>query len=198
MRKELKAYRMVVHTFLPLIACLSDLLHEDNQTVYYILAGLTSRSPSMMTELRKLWHMLHENGINMRARYIRSAASFSADRLSRHLDKKRLVARPGHIHGTKLPLRPTHYRSLRVIPQPTTTPLQRGVARPFPRGGRRATPNIFTLDRIEQLAAITQLRPQATAKRSSGYSSRPKMDEQGLAPCTYRDGRGGTRHCSPG
>jgi hypothetical protein len=40
----------------------------------------------MMTKLRKLWHLLDENGINIRARYIRSAANVGADRLSIHLD----------------------------------------------------------------------------------------------------------------
>jgi hypothetical protein len=40
----------------------------------------------MMTELRKLWHMLDENGINIRARYIRFVANVWADRLNKHLD----------------------------------------------------------------------------------------------------------------
>jgi hypothetical protein len=41
----------------------------------------------MMTELRKLWHIMNANGINMSARYIRSAANVWADRLSKHLDR---------------------------------------------------------------------------------------------------------------
>jgi hypothetical protein len=65
-----------------------NLLHEENQAVcYIILAGhTTSCSQSRMTDLRKLWHMLDENGINIRANYIRSAGSVWAGRLSRHLD----------------------------------------------------------------------------------------------------------------
>jgi hypothetical protein len=39
-----------------------------------------------MTELQKLWHLLDGNGINIRARFIRSAADVWADRLMRHLD----------------------------------------------------------------------------------------------------------------
>jgi hypothetical protein len=40
----------------------------------------------MMTELRKLWHLLDANGINVSARYIRSAAKVWADRLSGELN----------------------------------------------------------------------------------------------------------------
>jgi hypothetical protein len=40
----------------------------------------------MMTKLRKLWNLLDANGINVRARYVRSAASVWADRLKKHLD----------------------------------------------------------------------------------------------------------------
>jgi hypothetical protein len=58
--KELKTVILVVQTFLPQLACGSVMLHENNQTVCHILAGLTLRSPSMMTELRKLWHLLGE------------------------------------------------------------------------------------------------------------------------------------------
>eukprot|EP00873_Tetraselmis_striata_P025464 jgi/Tetstr1/445728/TSEL_033376.t1 len=61
-------------------------LHEDNQAACNVLVGLTSRSPEMMAELRKLWHLLDSNGVHIRARYIRSAANVCADRLSRHLD----------------------------------------------------------------------------------------------------------------
>jgi hypothetical protein len=37
----------------------------------------------MMDELRKLWELIDTNNINIRARYIRSAANVWADRLSR-------------------------------------------------------------------------------------------------------------------
>jgi hypothetical protein len=40
----------------------------------------------MMTELRKLWHPLDEDGINVKARYARSAANVWAEQLSMHLD----------------------------------------------------------------------------------------------------------------
>jgi S-formylglutathione hydrolase FrmB len=51
------------------------LLDENNQAVCYILAGLTSWPPAMMTDLRKLRHLLDTNGIDVRAHYIRSAAN---------------------------------------------------------------------------------------------------------------------------
>ena len=49
-----------------------------------VLIHLTSRSPAMMTELRKLWWLLGNHDIQLRVRYIRSAANVP-DRLSRVL-----------------------------------------------------------------------------------------------------------------
>jgi hypothetical protein len=45
---------MVVLSFLPQLAGRNILLHEDNQAVRYVVAGMTSRSPEMMNELRRL------------------------------------------------------------------------------------------------------------------------------------------------
>eukprot|EP00873_Tetraselmis_striata_P001327 jgi/Tetstr1/421591/TSEL_012535.t1 len=85
--KDLKAVRLAVESFLPHLAGRNVLLHEDNQAVCHILSGLTSRSPEMMAELRRLWCLLDSHGIHLRARYFRSAANIWADRLiSRHLD----------------------------------------------------------------------------------------------------------------
>eukprot|EP00873_Tetraselmis_striata_P018362 jgi/Tetstr1/438626/TSEL_027177.t1 len=83
--KELKAVRLAVESFLPHLAGRNVLLHEDNQAVCHILSGLTSRSPEMMAELRRLRCLLDLHGIHLCARYIRSAANIWADRLSRHL-----------------------------------------------------------------------------------------------------------------
>eukprot|EP00873_Tetraselmis_striata_P039701 jgi/Tetstr1/459965/TSEL_005289.t1 len=50
-----------------------------------VLAGLTSRFPEMMAELRRLWYMLDSSGIHVRARYIRSADNVWADCMSRRM-----------------------------------------------------------------------------------------------------------------
>jgi hypothetical protein len=84
--KELKAVRMAVLSFLPHLRNRRVLLHEDNQSVVGVLCKLTSRSPVMMTELRKLWLLLDENNIWLVPTYIRSATNVWADRLSRELD----------------------------------------------------------------------------------------------------------------
>lgn len=84
--KELKAVRMAVECFLQELQGRRVLLHEDNQAVVHILTSLTSRSPALMTELRKLWFLMDSNGISIRPRYIQSAANIWADRLSRELD----------------------------------------------------------------------------------------------------------------
>ena len=63
------------------------LLYEDNQAVvrgqraysYAFNLPLTRQ----MVELRKLWYILDANDINIRPRYIRSAANIWADGLSR-------------------------------------------------------------------------------------------------------------------
>ena len=84
--KELKAVRQAVRTFLPHLSGRRVLLHEDNQAVVSVLTHLTSRSPSMMTELRKLWWILDSHEITIVPQYIRSAANIWADRLSRETD----------------------------------------------------------------------------------------------------------------
>ena len=79
--------RLAVETFLPQLRCRRVLLHEDdNQAVVAILTKLTSRSPALMNELRKLWHIMDENDIAIRPRYYQSAANIWAYRLSRELD----------------------------------------------------------------------------------------------------------------
>jgi hypothetical protein len=46
--------RLAVLSFLPLMRGRKVLMHEDNQAVVAVLSHLTSRSPAMMDELRKL------------------------------------------------------------------------------------------------------------------------------------------------
>jgi hypothetical protein len=79
----LKAVRLAVLSFLPLLRGRKVLLHEDNQAVEVVLSHLTSRSPAIIDELRKHWELIVTNNISIRARYIRSAANVWADRLSR-------------------------------------------------------------------------------------------------------------------
>eukprot|EP00873_Tetraselmis_striata_P017362 jgi/Tetstr1/437626/TSEL_026293.t1 len=84
--KELRAVRHAVESFLPQLRGRHVLLHEDNTAVVAALANITSRSPVMMEELRKLWHLLDIHDISIRPRYIPYAANVWADRLSRELD----------------------------------------------------------------------------------------------------------------
>jgi hypothetical protein len=84
--KERKAVRLAVLSFLPHLVGRKILLHEDNQAGCHVLAGMTSRSPEMMDELRRLWYLLGSNNIHIRPRYTRSATNTWAYKLSRHLD----------------------------------------------------------------------------------------------------------------
>jgi hypothetical protein len=64
--------RLAIESFRPQLRGRNVLLHEDNTAVVATLSKLTTRSPVMMTELRRLWHLLDVNDISIRPRYIRS------------------------------------------------------------------------------------------------------------------------------
>jgi hypothetical protein len=84
--KKLRAVRHVVESFLPQLKGRQVLLHEETTAIVAALTKLTSRSPVIMTELRRLWYLLDTNDFHIRPRYIRSAANVWADTLSRKLD----------------------------------------------------------------------------------------------------------------
>jgi hypothetical protein len=96
--KALKAVGLAVLSFLPHLAGRNILLHEDNHAACYVVAGLTSRSPEMMNELRRLWYLLDTNNIHIRPRYIRSSANSWADKLNRHLDSDDSQEDPAVLH----------------------------------------------------------------------------------------------------
>ena len=78
--------RCAIQSFLPELKGRRLLLHEDNQSVIGVLTHLTSKSPAMMCELRKLFLLIDRNDIKIRTQYIRSAANIWADSLSRVTD----------------------------------------------------------------------------------------------------------------
>ena len=78
--------RCAIESFLPELKGRRVLLHADNQSVVGVLSHLTSRSPVMMSELRKMFLNTDENDIRIRTQYIRSAANIWADKLSRETD----------------------------------------------------------------------------------------------------------------
>jgi hypothetical protein len=81
--RELRAVRLFVEWYLEALRGRRLLLFEDNQAVVAILTNLTSRSPALMRELRKLVYVLDVNDISVRAVYIRSAENKVADFYSR-------------------------------------------------------------------------------------------------------------------
>ena len=83
---ELRAVRLTVETFVRKLQGRHVLLREDNQAVCAILTSLTSRSPLLMRELRRLWFLLDTSDITLHPRYIRSADNWWADALSRDQD----------------------------------------------------------------------------------------------------------------
>jgi hypothetical protein len=95
----LKAVRLAVLTFLPHLAGRNILFDEDNHALCYVMAGLTSRSPEMITELRRLWYGLDTIDIDITPWYIRSAAITLANKLSRHLDSNDWQLDPSVFHA---------------------------------------------------------------------------------------------------
>jgi hypothetical protein len=64
--------RLAIESFLLQLRGRNVLLHEDNTAVVATLFKLTTRSPVMMTELRRLRHLQDVNDINNRPMYIHS------------------------------------------------------------------------------------------------------------------------------
>jgi hypothetical protein len=89
---------MAVLSFLPHLDGRNILLHGDNQKVCSVMASMTSRSPEMMNELRRLWYVLDTNNVHIRPRYIRYAANTWANKLRRHLDSDDWQLDPSVFH----------------------------------------------------------------------------------------------------
>jgi hypothetical protein len=68
MEGALRAVRHAVESFLPQLKSQQVLLHKDNTSIVAALTKLTSRSPAMLTELRRLWYLLDTNDIHIRPR----------------------------------------------------------------------------------------------------------------------------------
>jgi hypothetical protein len=112
-----------------------------------------------------------------------------------------LEARHGALCGTRREVRKTFYRSLRVRAQQITSPIQlRWMEGPDLRSRGRLTPIGLVQGHLmvqPPVAPITQPRPKATTERRNIHCSRPRMDIQGLAPYTYRDGLRGINCRAP-
>ena len=80
--KELLAVRKGVQECAPLLRGKRVLLYEDNQAVVFIIRNRVSRSPALMSELKRLLVLLDDLQITLSVRYIRSALN-PADEFSR-------------------------------------------------------------------------------------------------------------------
>jgi hypothetical protein len=84
--KKLKVVRCAIHAFFPELKERCLLLHEDNQSVIIVLTHLTSKSPTMVCDLCKLFLLIDTYDIKIRTQYIRSATNMRADNLTRVTD----------------------------------------------------------------------------------------------------------------
>ena len=95
---ELLAVYYTVRSFLPWVQNRVVLLREDNMAVVHMITNYTSRSKPLMDLLRKLWFLCDVANIELRPRYIRSAANVWADALSRDLDRDDWRLNPKEFH----------------------------------------------------------------------------------------------------
>ena len=73
--KDLKAVKCVIKSFIPELKGIRLLLNEDNQREIGVLTNLTSTSPDMMCELRKLFLLNDEFDIKIKTTCIRIATN---------------------------------------------------------------------------------------------------------------------------
>lgn len=85
--RELRAVRLLLHqSFSAFVSSPQTqrlLVHEDNQSVVYVLNAMVSASKAMMAELRKLQKILVALDVRLDARWLPSAVNRYADSLSR-------------------------------------------------------------------------------------------------------------------
>jgi hypothetical protein len=84
--KKIRAARHAIESFLHHLHAYRVLLREDNTAVIATLTKLTTRSPIIMAELRRLCYLPNTNDIRIRPRYVRSVGSIWAGTLNRELD----------------------------------------------------------------------------------------------------------------
>jgi hypothetical protein len=132
---ELKTVRYSIKAFLPELKGKRILLHEDNRYVIRVLTHMTSKSPTMTRELRKLFlltdtHVRHQDPHPLHPQ--------RGQRLGREplpsLRQLGLTARPTQIPAPQQNLVHPHSRQIRVLQQQTSPPLQRQVAKGHSRG----------------------------------------------------------------
>ncbi len=98
-------------------------MHEDNQSVIGVLTHLISKSPAMMSELRKLFHLTDEFDINTKTTYIRSAANIWADGLSRLKNNSDWRIKTSSFSRLDKNLGTVHRRPLRLVRKQTNPPI---------------------------------------------------------------------------
>jgi hypothetical protein len=76
-----------IESYLPQLRGRNVLLHEDNTPVVATLTKLTTRSPAMLAELRRLWYVLGTNEIRIGHPYIHLTANIWVDTINRELEQ---------------------------------------------------------------------------------------------------------------
>ncbi len=78
------------------------MIHKDNHSAIGVLTHLTSKSPTMTCELRKLFLIVDSYDIKIRTFYNHNATNILADSLSRVIDNSDWQLAPRmfkHLHG---------------------------------------------------------------------------------------------------
>jgi hypothetical protein len=80
---ELRALRLAIERWAERLRGCVVRCWNDNMTVVAVVRGMTSRSPVMMEEVRRLWHVLDKHDIQLRLSHIPGVENELSDALSR-------------------------------------------------------------------------------------------------------------------
>ena len=128
--KELKAVMCAIKSFLPELKVRRLLLHEDNQYVIGVLMHLTSRSPAMMCELRKLFLLSHRRIRHQDQNDLHHESRRHMGRWAQPYQKQlRLEAERKQGQTAKQTVRPRLHRPFCLLREQANPPVQRQVER---------------------------------------------------------------------
>ncbi len=167
-----------------------------------VLTDLTSRSPTMMSEMMKLFLLTDEHDIIIMTKYIRNAANVWADRPSRETDNADWqMPPPPHLPLLRQAMGAPHHRPLRLLRKQEAPALQCQVERREGRGGGLHPPSGSRMAPRKQLVQPSVVPPRRlhrTTKTIScgGHRHRPQMASLPLIHPSLRDGLRSVRNAA--
>ena len=104
--KELRAVHLALQRWREELRGRDILVFEDNMNVVRLLASGTTRSPTLMRELREVWRFMLAHDMRLQVRYVRSEDNHS-DWWSRWRDRSAWTFQPPVLEAWRRRVRPT-------------------------------------------------------------------------------------------